>query len=43
MIPLSGWIHEKLADESLDDSPMKKLREDHYKGLLESYTSELKR
>ena len=41
MIPLSQWIHEKLAHETLDNSPMKKVSDNYYKRLLERYTSEL--
>ena len=41
MIPLSRQIREKLAHETLDDSPMRKNSDNYYKWLLESYISEL--
>ena len=31
MIPLSGQIREKLAHETLDNSPMKKNSDNYYK------------
>ena len=41
MIPLLWWICEKLAHETLDNSPIKKVSDDYYKWLLESYIWEL--
>ena len=41
MIPLSHQIHEKIAHETLDNSPMKKVSDGYSMWLLESYTSEL--
>ena len=41
MIPLSRKIREKLAHETLDNSPMRKNSDDYYKRLLKSYITEL--
>ena len=41
MIPLSRRMREKLAHETLDNSPMRKNNDDYYEWLLKTYIPEL--